>query len=148
MGGLGRRRLFQSALLGAFGLAAAPGRAEEAPRATKIVYHLVDAERVGLALGNLRNHVTGSGGPGAARFACVVLGPALKTFRRAGGDLAAAEDMRARIAEGVVFYACANTLKAQGWTLADLQPGFQLAERGGVTLIADLQAQGYAYLRP
>ena len=148
MSALGRRGLFKSALFGAFGLAAAPGRAADASRASKIVYHLVDAERVGLALGNLRNHVAGSGGPGAARFACVVLGPALKTFRRVGGDLGAAEDMRGRIADGVVFYACANTLRAQGWTLADLQPGFQLAERGGVTLIADLQVQGYAYLRP
>ena len=147
MGGLGRRLLVKSALLAGFGLAAAPGRAEPA-RATKIVYHLVDAERVAMALGNLRNHVAGAGGPGVSAFACVVLGPALRAFRREGGDLAAAEDMRARLGEGVRFYACANTLAAQKWTLADLQPGFQLAERGGVTLIADLQAQGYAYLRP
>jgi intracellular sulfur oxidation DsrE/DsrF family protein len=147
MGGLARRLLFKSALVAGFGLAAAPGRAEPA-RATKIVYHLVDAERAAMALGNLRNHVAGAGGPGAAQFACVILGPALRLFRRSGGDLAAAEDMRQRMAEGVVFYACANTLKAQQWTLDDLQPGFQLAEKGGVTLLADLQAQGYAYIRP
>jgi intracellular sulfur oxidation DsrE/DsrF family protein len=147
MAGLGRRLLVKSALLAGFGLAAAPGRAEPM-RATKIVYHLVDAERVALALGNLRNHVAGAGGPGAATFACVVLGPALRVFRRSGGDLAAAEDLRARLADNVAFYACANTLKAQQWTLADLQPGFRLAENGGVTLLADLQAQGYAYIRP
>jgi len=147
MAGLGRRLAIKSALLAGFGLAAAPGRANSA-RASRIVYHLVDAERVGLALGNLRNHVAGAGGPGAARFACVVLGPALKVFRRAGGDLAAAEDLRDRRTEGVAFYACANTLAALKWTLDDLQPGFQLAEQGGVTLLADLQAQGYAYIRP
>jgi intracellular sulfur oxidation DsrE/DsrF family protein len=147
MGGLGRRLLVKSALLAGFGLAAAPGRAEPV-RATKVVYHLVDAERVALALGNLRNHVAGAGGPGAARFSCVVLGPALRLFRRSGGDLAAAEDLRDRLADGVAFHACANTLAAQKWALADLQPGFQLAEKGGVTLIADLQAQGYAYIRP
>jgi len=147
MSGLGRRLLVQSALFAGFGLAAAPSRAEPA-RATKVVYHLVDAERVAMALGNLRNHVVGAGGPGAAAFACVVLGPALRAFRREGGDLAAAEDMRARLADGVQFYACANTLKAQKWTLDDLQPGFLLAEKGGVTLVADLQAQGYAYIRP
>ncbi len=39
-------------------------------------------------------------------------------------------------------------LAALKWTLDDLQPGFLLAEKGGVTLIADLQAQGYAYIRP
>lgn len=147
MSGLGRRLLLKSALLAGFGVAAAPGRAEPV-RATKVVYHLVDAERVAMALGNLRNHIAGAGGPGAARFACVVLGPALRAFRLAGGDLAAAEDLRDRLADGVAFYACANTLAAQKWTLADLQPGFQLAEKGGTTLIADVQAQGYAYIRP
>jgi intracellular sulfur oxidation DsrE/DsrF family protein len=147
MGGLGRRLVVKSALLAGLGLAAAPGRAEPA-RAAKVVYHLVDAERVALALGNLRNHVAGAGGPGAARFACVVLGPALGQFRRSGGDLAAAEDLRDRLADGVAFYACVNTLAAQKWTLGDLQPGFRLAEKGGVTLIADLQAQGWAYIRP
>jgi hypothetical protein len=144
---LGRRLLVKSALLAGFGLAAAPARAEPV-RATKVVYHLVDAGRIALALGNLRNHVAGVGGAGAARFACVVLGPALGVFRRDGGDLALAEDLRDRLAEGVAFYACANTLAAQKWTLADLQPGFALAEKGGVTLIADLQAQGFAYIRP
>jgi hypothetical protein len=147
MSGLGRRLVVKSALLAGLGLAAAPGRAEPA-RAAKVVYHLVDAERVALALGNLRNHVAGAGGPGAARFACVVLGPALGQFRRSGGDLAAAEDLRDRLADGVAFYACVNTLAAQKWTLGDLQPGFRLAEKGGVTLIADLQAQGWAYIRP
>ena len=147
MGGVGRRLLVKSALITGFGFAAAPVRAEPV-RATKVVYHLVDAERVALGLGNLRNHVVGAGGRGAARFACVVLGPALRVFRRQGGDLAAAEDLRDRLADGVVFYACANTLAAQKWTLADLQPGFELAEKGGVTLIADLQAQGWAYVRP
>ena len=147
MSGLGRRLLVKSALLAGFGVAAAPGRAAPV-RATKVVYHLVDAERVAMGLGNLRNHIAGAGGPGAARFACVVLGPALRVFRLAGGDLAAAEDLRDRLADGVAFYACANTLAAQKWTLADLQPGFQLAEKGGMTLIADLQAQGYAYIRP
>ena len=147
MDGLGRRLLVKSALLAGFGLVASSGRAEPV-RATRIVYHLVDAGRTALALGNLRNHVAGAGGPGAARFACVVLGPALGVFRRDGGDLAVAEDLRDRLADGVAFYACANTLAAQKWTLADLQSGFQLAEKGGVTLIADLQAQGWAYVRP
>jgi intracellular sulfur oxidation DsrE/DsrF family protein len=147
MSGLGRRLVVKSALLAGLGLAAAPGRAEPA-RAAKVVYHLVDAERVALALGNVRNHVAGAGGPGAARFVCVVLGPALGPFRRSGGDLAAAADLRDRLADGVAFYACANTLAAQKWTLADLQPGFLSAEKGGVTLIADLQAQGWAYIRP
>ena len=51
-------------------------------------------------------------------------------------------------AAGDVFFACANTLAAHRWTLGDLLPGFALAEKGGVVKLADLQAQGWAYLRP
>jgi intracellular sulfur oxidation DsrE/DsrF family protein len=32
--------------------------------------------------------------------------------------------------------------------LKDLLPGFVEADRGGVVRIVELQAQGYAYLRP
>jgi intracellular sulfur oxidation DsrE/DsrF family protein len=39
-------------------------------------------------------------------------------------------------------------MKAQSLTLKDLLPGFTVAERGGVVRIAELQSQGYAYLRP
>nr|WP_186294125.1 DsrE family protein [Bradyrhizobium guangdongense] len=49
---------------------------------------------------------------------------------------------------GVGFDACANTMKAQGVKLDDLTPGFVVAERGGVVRLAELQQQGYAYLRP
>ena len=141
-----RRSLFKATGLAGLGLFAARQARADASHASKVVYHLVDAERVPLALGNLRNHVAGTAG--ATRLAVVALGPALKVFRREGANLAVAEDMRDRLAEGVAFYACANTMAAQKWTLADLLPGFALAERGGVVLIADLQAQGWAYLRP
>jgi intracellular sulfur oxidation DsrE/DsrF family protein len=39
-------------------------------------------------------------------------------------------------------------MKAQNMTLTDLLPGFVTAEQGGVVRIAELQSQGYAYLRP
>jgi len=60
-----------------------------------------------------------------------VLGPALRLFHRSGGDLAAAEDLRDRLADGVAFYACANTLAALKWTLDDLQPGSCSPKRAG-----------------
>jgi uncharacterized protein len=52
------------------------------------------------------------------------------------------------VAAGVSFHACANTMAAINVTLADLEPGFVAAPNGGVVLLADLQAQGWAYLRP
>jgi Domain of unknown function (DUF1791). len=36
----------------------------------------------------------------------------------------------------------------QGVKLDDLTPGFVVAEKGGVVRLAELQQQGYAYLRP
>jgi uncharacterized protein len=39
-------------------------------------------------------------------------------------------------------------MKSQNVALKDLLPGFIAAERGGVVRIAELQSQGYLYLRP
>jgi len=39
-------------------------------------------------------------------------------------------------------------MDAQKLTLGDLMPGFAVAEKGGVVKLAELQAQGFAYLRP
>ena len=49
---------------------------------------------------------------------------------------------------GIELAACGNTLKAQEITVKDLLPGFTVDERGGVVRIAELQMQGYAYIRP
>jgi uncharacterized protein len=39
-------------------------------------------------------------------------------------------------------------MKAQEIKLKDLLPGFVAADEGGVVRIAELQSQGYVYLRP
>jgi uncharacterized protein len=39
-------------------------------------------------------------------------------------------------------------MRAQNVTLEDLLPGFVVADKGGVVRLAQLQADGYAYLRP
>jgi uncharacterized protein len=49
---------------------------------------------------------------------------------------------------GLELAACRNTMKSQNVELKDLLPGFVAAERGGVVRIAELQSQGYLYLRP
>ena len=43
---------------------------------------------------------------------------------------------------------CGNTMRSQKIALADPLPGFVTAEKGGVVRIAELQSQGYLYLRP
>jgi uncharacterized protein len=39
-------------------------------------------------------------------------------------------------------------MDAQKLALGDLMPGFAVAEKGGVVKLAELQAEGWAYLRP
>jgi intracellular sulfur oxidation DsrE/DsrF family protein len=49
---------------------------------------------------------------------------------------------------GLQLNACINTMRAQEVTLKDLLPGFIVADKGGVVRLAELQSQGYVYLRP
>jgi len=118
------------------------------PHASKVVYHLADLDKVGFVLGNIRNHYDGVGGPENITIALVVHGPALKAFHAAGAALATTQDLAALKISGLEPYACINTMHAQNITLKDLVPGFAVADKGGVVKLADLQTQGYVYLRP
>ena len=143
-----RRNLLQFAgiLLPASALAQSARAAE--PHASKVVYHLADLDKVGFVLVNIRNHYDGVGGPENITIALVVHGPALKAFHASGASPAAAQDLAALKLSGLDAYSCINTMHAQNVTLKDLLPGFVVADKGGVVKLADLQAQGYAYLRP
>ena len=48
-----------------------------------MVYHLTDLDKVGFALGNIKNHYEGVGGPANVTIVLVVYGPALKAFHAA-----------------------------------------------------------------
>ena len=104
--------------------------------------------RFRFVLGNIRNHYDGVGGPDKVTIALVVHGPALKAFKAAS----AAPDFKHSVGEfsksGLEMNACGNTMRAQKITLADLLPGFLEADKGGVVRLAELQGQGYVYLRP
>ena len=146
-----RRNILTAVLAAGGGLlavATASRRANAAPDKSKVVYHLADLDKVAFVLGNIRNHYDGVGGPDKVTIALVVHGPALKAFQaaQASPDLTRHVDEFAK--SGLVLTACGNTLQAQKITLADLLPGFIKADEGGVVRIAELQAQGYVYLRP
>ena len=148
-----RRNILWGAL-SAFGAAFAASRADAATEATsppsklKVVYHLNDLDRVSFVVGNIQNHLDGVGGPDHVTIALVVHGQALRAFHSA----AANPDLSKRVGQfsraGLELAACGNTMKSQNVTVKDLLPGFVAAERGGVVRIAELQSQGYLYLRP
>ena len=149
---MNRRNMLWSAIstLGATFAASRATAATEPARADrlKVVYHLSDAEKVNFVLGNIQNHIDGVGGPDHVTLALVIHGPALKAFHAAQAN----PDISKRVGEfskdGVELAACGNTMKAQNITLKELLPGFVSAEKGGVVRLAELQSQGYLYLRP
>jgi len=142
-----RRTLFTSALAAGFGLAAS-AKAVPLPR---VVYHLSDAGRVAFVLGNIANHYEGMGGASSVVIALVIHGPALAPFakaRAAEDDHALEKALAALMQSGLDAYACSHTMRAMKMALDDLLPGFKVAEKGGVVRLAELQGEGYAYLRP
>jgi uncharacterized protein len=147
-----RRNILWGAI-SAFGAALFASRASAATEPTasaklKVVYHLNDLDKVSFVLGNIQNHLDGVGGPDHVTLALVVHGQALRAFHSA----AANPDLAKRVGQfskaGLELAVCGNTMKSQNVTLKDLLPCLIVAERGGVVRIAELQSQGYLYLRP
>jgi len=114
----------------------------------KVVYHLNDLDKVNFVIGNIENHFDGVGGPDNVTIALVVHGQALWAFHASSAN----PDLSRRVGQfskaGLELAACGNTMKSQNVALKDLLPGFISADRGGVVRIAELQSQGYLYLRP
>lgn len=138
-----------SALGTAFAASRANSAGETAKQAKlKVVYHLNDLDKVSFVLGNIQNHFDGVGGPDNVTIALVVHGQALRAFHSS----AANPDVSKRVGQfskaGLELAACGNTMTSQNVALKDLLPGFVAAERGGVVRIAELQSQGYLYIRP
>ena len=119
--------------------------ADEIPR---VAYHLSDKEKVQFVLGNIANHIKGMGGPDKVRIALVVNGPALFAFAAKDANADVARRLNQTAGFGVELGACGNTLDAQKLSVADLLPGFVRVDEGGVVRLAQLQAAGWAYLRP
>lgn len=141
-----RRGIF-AGVLAAMGVSAA--KASEVPAAQqRVVYHLSDLDKVSFVLGNMENHLKGAGGADRITLALVVHGPALKAFTREPENVAVSEPMADLLKSRVVFHACGNTLKGMKLKLDDLLSGFAEAPEGGVTKLANLQAEGWIYLRP
>jgi uncharacterized protein len=134
--------------LGAAFASRANAATDPVPTKLKVVYHLCDLDKVAFALGNIQNHFDGVGGPDHVTIALVIHGQALRAFHAASAN----PDLKGRVSRfskaGLELAACGNTMKSQKVELKDLLPGFVSADRGGVVRIAELQSQGYLYLRP
>ena len=138
-----------SALGAAFAASRAGAATDAAPPARlKVVYHLSDLDKVSFVLGNLQNHFDGVGGPDHVTIVLVIHGQALRAFHAASANPDITRQVGQASKAGLELAACGNTMKSQKVELKDLLPGFVSADRGGVVRIAELQSQGYLYLRP
>jgi uncharacterized protein len=143
---LNRRGMFAGLMAAASAPLAA--KAADDSQAQRVVYHLSDLDKVSFVLGNMENHLKGAGGPAKVGLAVVVNGPALAAFKKEGENVAVSNPMAVLLKSGVGFNACGNTLKGMKLKVGDLLDGFEEAPEGGVVRLANLQAQGWIYLRP
>ena len=139
--------------LGAVFAASRAGASTEVPskklnEKLKVVYHLSDLDKVNFVIGNIQNHLDGVGGPDNVTLALVVHGQALKAFHSAAANPDVSRHVGQFAKDRIELAACANTMKSQNISLNALLPGFISADRGGVVRLAELQSQGYLYLRP
>jgi len=142
-----RRDMFRAVLAGTgtfFGLRVV--QAASAGERQKVAYHLSDLDKVNFVLGNIKNHYDGTGGN--VDIVLVVHGPALAAFKSKGISAAVSGRFAGLVQQGLEPQACANTMQGMDISLADLLAGFHTADKGGVVKLAELQSQGYAYLRP
>ncbi len=113
-----------------------------------VVYHLADEDKVAFVLNNMRNHIDGVGGPQNVKLVLVMHGQVVKAF----SDIDAVDKVRSSVkalqADGVEVDVCANSLKVNKLAMSDMLPGLMEASAGGVVRIAELQSQGYVYIRP
>jgi intracellular sulfur oxidation DsrE/DsrF family protein len=138
-----------SAVGAAFASSRASAATETAPlNKLKVAYHLSDLDKVNFVIGNIQNHLDGVGGPENVTIALVVHGPALRAFHSASVNPDLSRHVGQFSKAGLELAACGNTMKAQNVSLKDLLPGFVSADKGGVVRLAELQSQGYLYLRP
>ncbi|UVK40893.1 DsrE family protein [Mesorhizobium sp. AR10] len=143
-----RRDIFRVGLAGAaglFGLRQAKAATVEEEK-QKVAYHLSDVDKVNFVLGNIKNHYEGTGGN--VDIALVVHGPALAAFKSKGISAAISGRFAGLVEGGLSPHACTNTMHGMDIALTDLLEGFHAADKGGVVKLAELQRQGYVYLRP
>jgi intracellular sulfur oxidation DsrE/DsrF family protein len=142
---MNRRGVFHGALAAAAGwIGAARAAAGEDRAPMKVVYHLSDFEKADFVLHNMRVHYENAGGP--ITIALVVHGPAVRAFRQDGSGVTR-ERLAALLKRGLTPYVCAVALRGQNMEEKDLAPGILITQAGTVRL-AEMQREGYFYLRP
>jgi intracellular sulfur oxidation DsrE/DsrF family protein len=126
--------------------AAAEGKAK-----VKVLYHVdgKDPDVAKYALALINKHIEAEGGPENIDVELIVHGPALELFEADKMDPEMKKRFDQVIEKGVHAEMCQVSMKMFGKTLDNLAKGFVATLHPvAVKRIADLQQQGYLYIKP
>ncbi len=127
-------------------LAAADGQGK-----VKVLYHVdsKDPEVAKYALALINKHIDAEGGPDKIDVELVVHGPALELFEKDRMDPEMTKRFDQIIEKGAKAEMCQVSMKAFGKTIDNLAKGFVATlHHVAVKRIADLQREGYLYIKP
>lgn len=117
----------------------------------KVLYH-IDGTDLGTAkytMKLIKKHIEAEGGPDKIDVKLVVHGPALKLFKKEGIDPELLAGLKTAVDSGAQPEMCQVSMKLLNAPLETLAPGFRPTEHPvAVKRIADLQEQGYLYIKP
>ena len=117
----------------------------------KVLYHVDsnDLATVKYAMALINKHIEAEGGPDKIDIKLVVHGPALPLFEEATVDPDLKAKLKTVIDKGVGAEMCQVSMKLFGTPLEKLVAGFTPTEHPvAVKRIADLQQEGYIYIKP
>lgn len=117
----------------------------------KVLYH-IDSPDIAVAkyaMALINKHIEAEGGPDKIDLVVVVHGPALKLYDKEGADPVLVKKLKMAIDKGAKPEMCQVSMKLYDRPLATLLDGFIPTKHPvAVKRIADLQEEGYLYIKP
>ncbi len=117
----------------------------------KVLYH-IDGKDLGTAkyaMALIKKHIEAEGGPEKIDVKLVVHGPALHLFKKETIDAELLKRFKTIVNNGAKPEMCQVSMKLMNAPLETLAPGFAPTEHPvAVKRIADLQEEGYLYIKP
>ena len=148
-----RRAAFS--ILGILTLAIGLGMAQDSALAetdkVKVLYHVDsnDLATAKYAMALISKHIDAEGGPEHIDVKLVVHGPALPLFKKESIDPDLKKKLKMILDKGADAEMCQVSMKLFGTPLENLVAGFKpTAHPVAVKRIADLQREGYVYIKP
>ncbi len=117
----------------------------------KVLYHVDgnDLATAKYALALINKHIDAEGGPDKIDVVLVVHGPALPLFKKETVDPELKKKLKMALDKGVNAEMCQVSMELFGTPLEQIVAGFQpTGHPVAVKRIADLQRDGYIYIKP